>query len=255
MRTFCWGILDGEETCKEVLIPFDRILCIQDHDGGKGNTCLVSIAIDFCKKVDRIEKCIVPVIQHLCLSADQVLEIHNKLLEEGFEGTMLRSPNGIYKHNRSTAKERDLRKFKPFDTLDAVIIGFQQKERLTEEAKEYITDKDAFGHSKRGSKKGDREAVEEIGAIRAMTEKGVDKIGLVDMDRRYLGILFNNYDGGPAGLQALASNLNTVQETIADSVEPYLMQIGLVGRSSSGRFLTTEGLAYARSLNHPLDQP
>lgn len=88
---------------------------------------------------------------------------------------------------------------------------------------------------------------------RAMTEKGVDKIGLVNIDRRYISVLFNNYDGGPAGLQTLASSLNTVQETIADSVEPYLMQIGLVGRSSSGRFLTTTGLAYARSLNQSTD--
>jgi len=119
----------------------------------------------FCNRIDKNQEHIIPVVQHLCKCPVEVLDIHNKLLEEGYEGTMLRSPNGIYKHGRSTAREKDLRKFKPFDTLDAIIIGFQQKERLTDEAKEYITDKDAFGRSKRGHRKDDREAVEEIGAL------------------------------------------------------------------------------------------
>jgi DNA ligase-1 len=90
--------------------------------------------------------------------------MHHRWLDKGFEGSMLRSPNGMYKHGRSTAKERDLRKFKPFEDIDAVIVEFQQKARLTEEAKERITDKDAFGRSKRGHRKGDREFVEEVGS-------------------------------------------------------------------------------------------
>jgi len=118
-----------------------------------------------CKEFDPEAKHIVPVDQYQCNIVGDLLPIHHKLLEEGYEGTMLRSPNGLYKHGRSTAKEKDLRKFKPFDTLDAIIIGYQQKRRLTDEAKETITDKDAFGRSKRGHRIGDREDVEEIGAV------------------------------------------------------------------------------------------
>jgi len=82
----------------------------------------------------------------------------------------------------------------------------------------------------------------------AMDNKGICSLGLIDMDRKYIKILFELYDGGPSGLQTLASSLNTVEETLKDSVEPYLLQIGLLGRGASGRFLTTDGLAYARKL-------
>ena len=83
---------------------------------------------------------------------------------------------------------------------------------------------------------------------RAMEEKGIDRMGLVDVDRRYLSVLFNLYDGGPTGLQTMASSLNTVPETLAESVEPYLMQIGLIARSSTGRCLTTAGLKYCKNM-------
>lgn len=52
LHTFCWVKLDGKEICKEVLIPFDKILCIQDHDGGKGDTCLISVSGSTAVHVD-----------------------------------------------------------------------------------------------------------------------------------------------------------------------------------------------------------
>jgi DNA ligase-1 len=127
--------------------------------------CRLKDYTHICETVDEKQEYLVSVKQYSCSSKEQILEIHNKLLEQGYEGTMLRSPNGLYKHNRSTARERDLRKYKPEDTIDAIIVGFEQKARLTDEAKEYITDRDAFGRSKRGNRKGDRELVEEIGSV------------------------------------------------------------------------------------------
>jgi len=126
--------------------------------------------LNICQEIDPRCRYIVPVEHCICNTKDEVITIHNQMLESGYEGTMLRPPNGLYKHNRSTAKEKDLRKFKPFETIDCVIVGFKQKARLTEEAKATITDKDKFGRSKRGHRKGDREFVEELGAIGELYE-------------------------------------------------------------------------------------
>jgi len=54
LRTLCWASLDGKEICKECLIPFDRILLIQEHDdgSGKGNTCFISVSGSNAVQVD-----------------------------------------------------------------------------------------------------------------------------------------------------------------------------------------------------------
>jgi len=103
--------------------------------------------------------------QKICDTRREIEEYFNEVLERGGEGLMLRSPSQLYKHGRSTAKQGDFLKLKDFQTLDGIIVGYNQKARLTEEAKEYITDKDAFGRSKRGHRKDDRELVDEIGSV------------------------------------------------------------------------------------------
>jgi len=82
----------------------------------------------------------------------------------------------------------------------------------------------------------------------AMNDKGIDEKGLLPVDRRYIKVLFDDYSGGPAGINTLAATLNTIPETLSDSVEPYLMQVGLLARSSSGRVLTGKGLEYGKQL-------
>jgi len=108
--------------------------------------------------------------QMLCHSKEEVLEFYESIIDVGGEGVMLRSPHQVYKQGRSTGKAQPNKgggfyKLKAFDTLDAIIIGFENKRRLTEEAKEYITEKDAFGRSKRGHRKDDRIDVDEIGKV------------------------------------------------------------------------------------------
>ena len=122
------------------------------------------------QRLDPYQEYAVPVEQKLCYDKDEIQAELGSVLANGGEGLMLRHPRQLYKHGRSTAKATPEKgggffKYKPFDTLDAVIIGFQQKKRLTGEAKECITDIDAFGRSKRGHRKGDREFVDEIGAV------------------------------------------------------------------------------------------
>jgi Holliday junction DNA helicase RuvB len=63
----------------------------------------------------------------------------------------------------------------------------------------------------------------------------IDQAGLDEMDRRYLGVVIEHYDGGPVGVEALAAALAEPRDTLEDVVEPYLIQQGYVGRTPRGR--------------------
>ncbi len=63
----------------------------------------------------------------------------------------------------------------------------------------------------------------------------VDALGLDVLDRGYLGTLMRHYDGGPAGIEAIAATMGHERDTLEDVVEPYLLQIGFVIRTPRGR--------------------
>ncbi|TNE66728.1 MAG: Holliday junction branch migration DNA helicase RuvB [Rhodobacteraceae bacterium] len=72
----------------------------------------------------------------------------------------------------------------------------------------------------------------------ALTRLGVDLIGLDGADRRYLGMIAENYGGGPVGVETLAAALSESRDAIEDVIEPYLLQQGLIQRTPRGRMLT-----------------
>ncbi len=72
----------------------------------------------------------------------------------------------------------------------------------------------------------------------ALQLEGVDALGLDDLDRRYLRTLATTYQGGPAGLEAIAATLGEDALTLEDVVEPYLLQVGYLARTRQGRRLT-----------------
>ncbi|HLK37447.1 MAG TPA: Holliday junction branch migration DNA helicase RuvB [Polyangiaceae bacterium] len=78
---------------------------------------------------------------------------------------------------------------------------------------------------------------------RACDRLEVDEAGLDDMDRRYLSVIIDHYDGGPVGVDTLAAALAEPRDTLEDVVEPYLIQQGYVGRTPRGR--TANRKAYA----------
>ena len=69
----------------------------------------------------------------------------------------------------------------------------------------------------------------------ALKLEGVDKQGLTDLDRRYLNTIIDFYKGGPVGIEAIAATLQEESDTLVDIVEPYLLKIGFITRTSSGR--------------------
>ena len=66
----------------------------------------------------------------------------------------------------------------------------------------------------------------------------VDPLGLDDLDRRVLRTIIENYRGGPVGLSTIAASVSEESDTIMDVVEPYLLQLGFLERTSQGRLAT-----------------
>jgi Holliday junction DNA helicase RuvB len=77
-----------------------------------------------------------------------------------------------------------------------------------------------------------------------MEIEGVDALGLDRLDRLYLMTLSKNYQGGPAGIQALAATINEDQQTLEDVVEPFLLKIGFIIRTPQGRRTTADGFEH-----------
>jgi len=69
----------------------------------------------------------------------------------------------------------------------------------------------------------------------------VDSRGLDETDRKMLTTMINLYHGGPVGLNTIAANIGEETDTIADMVEPYLLQIGFLKRTPRGRVVTQAG--------------
>jgi Holliday junction DNA helicase RuvB len=72
----------------------------------------------------------------------------------------------------------------------------------------------------------------------ALTLEGIDIRGLDEQDRAFLNTLINIYDGGPAGVEAIAASLGEELDTLVDVIEPFLLQTGLVLRTRQGRRAT-----------------
>ena len=66
---------------------------------------------------------------------------------------------------------------------------------------------------------------------------GVDEQGLDKNDREYLDLLKNNFSGGPVGLKTIAAALQEDESVVEDIIEPYLIFLGLVEKTSRGRIL------------------
>lgn len=77
---------------------------------------------------------------------------------------------------------------------------------------------------------------------KALTRLKVDNLGLDDTDYHMLIAIIERFNGGPVGLDALASSIGEESSTIEDVYEPYLLQTGLLKRTSRGRMVTD--LAY-----------
>ena len=78
-------------------------------------------------------------------------------------------------------------------------------------------------------------------ADKALSQLDVDNSGLDAVDRKYLNVIIEKYQGGPVGLDTLSAILSEQKDMIEEVIEPYLLQRGLIQRSSRGRFVSASG--------------
>ena len=78
----------------------------------------------------------------------------------------------------------------------------------------------------------------------ALDKLKVDNYGLDETDYNLLKAIIEKFNGGPVGIDALASSIGEEQTTIEDVYEPYLLQNGFLKRTSRGRVVTDKAYKY-----------
>jgi DNA ligase-1 len=106
--------------------------------------------------------------QTLIHNVDELLAMEEQKLEEGFEGLILRDPDGHYKCGRSTVKEGLLLKLKRFTDDEAEIIGFEERMHNANEARV-----NELGRTSRSSHKDGKVGRGDLGAFVLRTSKGI----------------------------------------------------------------------------------
>jgi Holliday junction DNA helicase RuvB len=84
-----------------------------------------------------------------------------------------------------------------------------------------------------------------------MERLGVDCLGLDDLDRRLLTLIWRTFAGGPVGLGTMAAALGEEKDTIEEIHEPYLLQIGFLERTPRGRRLTRRAVRHLQGRAAP----
>ena len=77
-------------------------------------------------------------------------------------------------------------------------------------------------------------------ARRALEALKIDDLGLDDVDIKYLKAIIERFQGGPVGLESIASSIGEEIINLEDVYEPYLLMIGLVNRTPRGRVATAK---------------
>ena len=78
----------------------------------------------------------------------------------------------------------------------------------------------------------------------ALSRLKVDKQGLDETDYNLLLSIIEKFNGGPVGIEAIASSIGEEVSTIEDVYEPYLLQNGYLKRTSRGRMVTDKTYEY-----------
>ncbi len=84
----------------------------------------------------------------------------------------------------------------------------------------------------------DKKCIDKEVVDKALSRLKVDEIGLDETDHELLLAIINKFNGGPVGVEAVASAIGEEVTTIEDVYEPYLLQTGLLKRTTRGRVAT-----------------
>ncbi len=110
----------------------------------------------------------IQVVEHRRVNSPQeLLQVETEWLAMGYEGVMLRDPQGAYKQGRSTLREQGLMKLKRFSDAEARIVSFEEQMHNSNEAR-----KDALGRTERSSHKAGMKGKNTLGAIQVQGLNG-----------------------------------------------------------------------------------
>lgn len=90
----------------------------------------------------------------------------------------------------------------------------------------------------------DKNLVDKDLASRSLNKLGVDTLGLDQSDLKYLKFIAEKYGGGPVGIETISAGLSEKKDSIEETIEPYLIQTGLIARTSRGRVLTSNSFKH-----------
>jgi Holliday junction DNA helicase RuvB len=85
-------------------------------------------------------------------------------------------------------------------------------------------------------------------ALEALNLLSIDSLGLDEIDRMVLLTIIQKYNGGPVGLSTIAASISEEPDTIMDVVEPYLLQLGFLGRTAQGRVATKKAYEHLKMI-------
>jgi len=95
-------------------------------------------------------------------------------------------------------------------------------------------------------------AIDRQVAVDGLAMLQIDEAGLDEYDRRLLRTIIEKFDGGPIGVDTIATAVGEERDTIEDAHEPFLIQSGFIARTSRGRVATR--LAYEHLGISPKDK-
>ncbi len=90
----------------------------------------------------------------------------------------------------------------------------------------------------------DKETIDLEITTKALDRLKIDPMGLDETDKELLLTIIDKYNGGPVGIDTLATSIGEETSTIEDMYEPYLIQIGFMKRTSRGRIATEKAINY-----------
>jgi len=103
----------------------------------------------------------IQLVEHQVIrSPQELIELENRWLTQGYEGVMLRDPQGAYKQGRSTLREQGLMKLKRFCDAEAQVIGFEEQMHNSNEAR-----RDNLGRIERSNHKAGMVGKNTLGAL------------------------------------------------------------------------------------------
>ncbi|MFP3921333.1 MAG: Holliday junction branch migration DNA helicase RuvB [Dichotomicrobium sp.] len=81
-------------------------------------------------------------------------------------------------------------------------------------------------------------------ADKALRRLEVDPLGLDALDHRYLRCIADTYGGGPVGIETIAAALSEAKDALEETIEPFLLQQGFIGRTPRGRIVTLKAFKH-----------